>query len=992
MVKLFRGIGDMADIFGTGGNDTLTGTSGDDNIYTLGGADTVNAGDGDDTVVLLSQLPSSGALNGGLGIDTLRIDAAAVPFNFVGPYGAYALNLALLGGTTIVSFERFAFNSSAGSVMSAQLAFGGNGGALNQIGGGLAANSEIIGGAGYDQLNLNYNSANLPGTVTAPSFTYTNWTTPTRAYLGGDRVSIAVNGSGATTINGSAHAGVQGLSGGTGDDVVNGSDDMDYIIGGVGNDQLHGGGGNDALVVANSYFISNGVANAETTRTGAGSLFDGGTGTDFLVLGGNVNFLGTIQSIEGIYLTPGYVNTNATGQFVSASSQYNTRAVFSSATFAPLPTNLELDGAGTIIVNLGDAGETFTGAGFTFDPGSNVLFEIYGGNGTDTITGTSQGDLLSAGLGNDTLFGGDGDDTIVFGIGNQTAAGGAGADRFRPGLVQGVVTDFTIGTDKIDFSDTDISNMGRARDLLTQGAGGATLSADTGGLHLEMVLQGVGSASLTDGDFLLGSPNQGPYFESGTAVQDYLYGGSFNDQLHGGDGNDRIYGGGGVDQLFGDGGDDTIILDGATSFGGTYDGGAGTDTLLLRANATSVANGPATSYFIFPGAPGTGLVSVERVVFDSSASYALTFVTTTNPGITEAVGGAGVDTLVFVATSGGIYTMPSFTLTNWSANDVVALVAQTGTVFNVTLNGRNDIGQYLGGQLGADTLNGGAMADTLSGGGGADILSGGAGNDRLLIGSGSDGSSIYGGADTDTLAVSGTVGALAAITGIEAVEFSGGASLTLTGSQFNTGLAAGSTFSGTGTLTISMDVGIGFSSRGYVAAVGSAVALVVNGTSGTDIIKAGNFTGTFNGGGGNDQINGGAQVDTINGGDGNDKIMGFGGADILTGGAGSDTFRFGAATDSGIGVAADRITDFVSGTDKLGFTLIDTDPIAVGDQGFTFIGSAAFSATDVSEMRYMNSGADLLVQADIDGDGIADMEVVLAGLAGQTLTGGDFLL
>ena len=38
-------------------------------------------------------------------------------------------------------------------------------------------------------------------------------------------------------------------------------------------------------------------------------------------------------------------------------------------------------------------------------------------------------------------------------------------------------------------------------------------------------------------------------------------------------------------------------------------------------------------------------------------------------------------------------------------------------------------------------------------------------------------------------------------------------------------------------------------------------------------------------------------------------------------------------------------------------------------------------------MRYMTSGANLLVQADINGDGIADMEVVLAGLAGQVLTG-----
>jgi hypothetical protein len=32
------------------------------------------------------------------------------------------------------------------------------------------------------------------------------------------------------------------------------------------------------------------------------------------------------------------------------------------------------------------------------------------------------------------------------------------------------------------------------------------------------------------------------------------------------------------------------------------------------------------------------------------------------------------------------------------------------------------------------------------------------------------------------------------------------------------------------------------------------------------------------------------------------------------------------------------------------------------------------------------------VQADINGDGVADMEVILQGLAGQTLTTADFVL
>jgi hypothetical protein len=342
-------------------------------------------------------------------------------------------------------------------------------------------------------------------------------------------------------------------------------------------------------------------------------------------------------------------------------------------------------------------------------------------------------------------------------------------------------------------------------------------------------------------------------------------------------------------------------------------------------------------------------------------------------------GGPGFDSASYAASPGGVTI-------NLATNVNTGGDAQGDTLISI---------EAIVGSAFADNITGSLVSETFTGGGGADYLSGGAGYDRFFIGTGSEGSSIDGGADSDTLTVSGTVSSLAALAGIEVIELQFGASLTLTGSQFNTGLAAGSTFAstgaGNGTITVNMETGIGFSSRGYVAA-GGAVTFVVNGTSGTDIIKAGNFVGTLNGGGGSDQITGGANVDTINGGDGNDKIMGFGGADILTGGAGSDTFRFGAATDSGIGAAADQITDFVSGTDKLGFTLIDTDPIAVGDQGFTFIANTAFHATGVAEIRYTDSGANLLVQADIDGDGIADMEVLLAGLAGQTLTVGDFLL
>ena len=60
-------------------------------------------------------------------------------------------------------------------------------------------------------------------------------------------------------------------------------------------------------------------------------------------------------------------------------------------------------------------------------------------------------------------------------------------------------------------------------------------------------------------------------------------------------------------------------------------------------------------------------------------------------------------------------------------------------------------------------------------------------------------------------------------------------------------------------------------------------------------------------------LTGGRGNDSIRGGDGRVLIVGERGADVLTGGNGADTFQF----DSYRGRAADTITDFDVGQDKL---------------------------------------------------------------------------
>lgn len=58
-------------------------------------------------------------------------------------------------------------------------------------------------------------------------------------------------------------------------------------------------------------------------------------------------------------------------------------------------------------------------------PPANIL----GGDGDDTLTGSSNADVLEGGSGNDTLFGRAGSDRLLGGPGNDTLIGGSGTDE-----------------------------------------------------------------------------------------------------------------------------------------------------------------------------------------------------------------------------------------------------------------------------------------------------------------------------------------------------------------------------------------------------------------------------------------------------------------------------------------------------------------------------------------------------------------------------------
>lgn len=312
------------------------------------------------------------------------------------------------------------------------------------------------------------------------------------------------------------------------------------------------------------------------------------------------------------------------------------------------------------------------------------------------------------------------------------------------------------------------------------------------------------------------------------------------------------------------------------------------------------------------------------------------------------------------------------------------LIVSQGNAANFSGLGGNDI---LVGSFSADTLDGGDGNDRLIANGGADTLSGGAGDDRIDLTNNSN-SVVNGGDGMDTLYVTGNAGALGGLTGIEAMVFSS-ASLTLTGTQFN-GLSTTASLTGSGSLTVNMTSGSYFFATAMTFS--STISLMVNGTADTDIIKGPlNTAMMINAGDGIDQVRGSNLADIIDAGTGNDKIMGLGGADTLTGGSGADQFRYLFAADSGVGAGADRILDFTIGEDRLDFRGLDANTATPEHDALSFVGTSGFVANGTAQLRYAASGSDTLVQIDLDGNGVADMEILLVGRAGQAMTAADFM-
>jgi serralysin len=390
------------------GNDTLDGGAGNDMIYGGGGNDVITASAGFDIIY------------GGAGADKITVtaltDLAQGSSGFV--YGEDG-NDTITGGAGNDTFFGQADNdyltagagddSLNGGDGSDKL-YGGDGNDTLTVSSGT---DTFSGGAGNDVLDFSQIATAAitlalgTGSGTFTGFGATTGFTGVEGIVGSsfndvletrtDASGILSGGAGNDTLT--AYLGNDLLAGGAGNDYLTAGDGNDSLDGGLGNDKLYGGNGNDTLLVS---------AGTDT--------FSGGAGNDVL----DFSQIAT----SGVTLALG------TG----------------SGTFTGFGATLSFTGVEDVI------GSAFDD---TLSARSTTAGRLYGGEGNDTLLGSSANDILTGGGGNDSLTGGDGLDVLNGDAGNDRLFGGAGNDSLNGGdgndwLVGGAGNDRLYGNEGAD--------------------------------------------------------------------------------------------------------------------------------------------------------------------------------------------------------------------------------------------------------------------------------------------------------------------------------------------------------------------------------------------------------------------------------------------------------------------------------------------------------------------------------------------------------------
>ena len=745
-------------------------------------------GAGAGSSIILTDLVSTGTItiNGGAGIDEIRIDSGSSPLIINGGAGNDEISAGPASPTLIINGGPGNDRIEGGT--NDDVLDGGDGDDTVVASGDIdfTLRDDLLIGQGIDNLS-NIEIAELTGgagdnRLDASRFTGT-------AILSGEAGNdTLVVGSGGDTVDGGdgtdtveaagdvdftltnssltglgadtlTNIEVANLSGGTGDNMFN-------VSGFSGSTVIFGNGGNDTIIV------------------GSGDdTIDGGDGVDTVMATGDVDFILTDTLLTGL--------------------GNDSLANFEQANLSGGSGDNTIDASDFI----GDA-TLFGGSGNdTLIVGSGNDF-VDGGNDIDTVVATADVDFVITdsqlnGLGIDslanieqaTLTGGDGNNSIssVQFTGSVNLSGGIGDDRF----VIGSGNDTLDGGDGIDTVVAIANTNFTLTDSELTGLGSDTLA----NIEQAEITGGVGDNTLDASGFT------GAATFSADAGNDTFIVGSGNDTFDGGDGTDTIVATEDVDfiltdsQLTGLGTDTLTNIERANITGGagdntmdaagfsgiaTLSGEAGNDTLLGGSNNDILDGGEGLDTVAATGDIDLTLTDSQLTGFGTD--------TLTNIEQANLIGGAGdnrLDASGFTGTtilSGGL---GDDTLVVGNGNDSVDGGEGSDTIIAI---GDVDLAltdsQLTG--LGTDTLANieqailiGGIGDNIldaAGYSGIVTLQGDFGNDTLVVGTGNN--TLDGGEGIDTLTATGDVDLIltdSQLTGLGTDTFANIEQVTLTG-------------------------------------------------------------------------------------------------------------------------------------------------------------------------------------------------------------------
>ncbi|MBF0270109.1 MAG: FecR domain-containing protein [Alphaproteobacteria bacterium] len=494
--------------------------------------------------------------------------------------------------------------------------------------------------------------------------------------------------------------GLYDLTGGMGNDVLYAESGFQAIAGGGGADTLIGGDGADAFRFAAGDAV-------------AGERIDGGAGIDVLqVLGSNDLSLATLVSIERLRFQGAATITLSADQ----------------AEGIALATGDANINAMTVNAATGGTADLSAISFLSWTAGSDSVI-LNGAAGNETLTGSNECDIISAG---------GGDDIVIFigedFVAGESVEGGAGTDTLK---VLGD-TDFNLGSvtgfEALAFAGEAEAGFGSAQIVDI-----STVTGDANANTLVVMVSEGSSIELSGKNFASWTSQQDIILLIGSQGSEFLSGSSHDDTIDGGTGADTLLGGAGNDVF--------LFAAGDAIAGETIDGGSGTDTLRLSdSNDFSYAT----------------LSSIESLSFASAATA--TLLGSQAGTLSKIAGSVGVNSLVVTGAS----DLSNLVLgTDWSEG-IDSILLQGG--------------------IGGDIIIGSGLDDTLSGAAGADRLTGGAGNDIFTLAAGDfeAGESLIGGTGNDSLVVSGSNDLRNGdISGVESIVYVADATIALTHAQLS---------------------------------------------------------------------------------------------------------------------------------------------------------------------------------------------------------------